>query len=114
MLSNGYRKTAGGIRNDQTDIWCYRHHEGFPSHLVRTARNQITALLHRLSYDYVMVGENDTQYGAIVSYEEAGACANLFRNNRTRISGIIGIFAKFRRRSGRGRSRDLADAGFRF
>ncbi len=81
----------------------------FPSHLVRTARNQITALLHRLGYDYVMVGENDTQYGAIVSYEEAGACANLFRNNRTRISGIIVILPNFGEELGVAEALDLAD-----
>lgn len=81
----------------------------FPSHLVQTARNQITALLHRLGYDYVMVGENDTQYGAIVSYEEAGACANLFQNNRTRISGIIVILPNFGEELGVVEALDLAD-----
>lgn len=67
----------------------------FPSHLVRTAREQITALLDRLGYDCVMVSENDTQYGAVLTYEEAQTCAKLFRANAERISGIICVLPNF-------------------
>ena len=41
----------------------------FPSHLVKTARDKITALMDRMGYDYVMVGEQDTEYGAVVTYQ---------------------------------------------
>ncbi|MCI8401521.1 MAG: fucose isomerase [Lachnospiraceae bacterium] len=67
----------------------------FPSHLVKTAREAVTALLDRLGYGYVMVGEEDTQYGAVLSYEEAKTCARLFRENRDRIDGILVILPNF-------------------
>lgn len=67
----------------------------FPSHLVKTAREQTIALLEKKGYDYVMVGEDDTQYGAVVSHEEAHICADLFRKNREIISGIIVILPNF-------------------
>ena len=67
----------------------------FPSHLVKTARDAVTSLLDRLGYDYIMVGENDTQYGAIVTYQEAKVCAELFKANREKIDGIIVIMPNF-------------------
>lgn len=67
----------------------------FPSHLVKTARNEIIALLDKLGHNYIMVGENDTQYGAVVTYDEAKICADLFRANRQDIDGIIVILPNF-------------------
>ncbi len=67
----------------------------FPSHLVKTAREQITAKLTQLGFDYIMVGEDDTKYGAVVSFEEARTCAKLFSKNRDKIDGIICILPNF-------------------
>lgn len=47
----------------------------FPSHLVKTAREKITALLNRLGFGCVMVSEEDTEFGAVLTYEEAKTCA---------------------------------------
>ena len=67
----------------------------FPSHLVKTAREKITKLLDELGYGYVMVGEEDTQYGAVLTYQEAKTCANLFKANQNLIDGIIVILPNF-------------------
>lgn len=67
----------------------------FPSHLVKTARAQITALLDALGYGCVMVSEQDTQFGAVLSYEEAKTCAKLFRAHADEISGILCILPNF-------------------
>ncbi len=67
----------------------------FPSHLVKTAREAITSLMDKLGYDYIMVGENDTEYGAVVTYKEAKVCAELFKKNREKIEGIIVILPNF-------------------
>ena len=67
----------------------------FPSHLVKTARENITKVLDSMDYSYVMVGEKDTQNGAIVSYEESKICAELFQKNRNKIDGIIVILPNF-------------------
>lgn len=67
----------------------------FPSHLVKTARAEITKLLNKLNYGYVMVGENDTNLGAVLTLEEAKVCAELFKKNSKEISGIIVILPNF-------------------
>lgn len=67
----------------------------FPSHLVKTARAQIAGVLEDIGFDYVMVGEEDTQYGAVRTFEEAEICAKLFRENRERIEGILVILPNF-------------------
>ena len=67
----------------------------FPSHLVETARKGIVDLLEKLGHDYVMVGERDTNLGAVLTLEEAKTCADLFSRNREEISGIIAVLPNF-------------------
>ncbi len=67
----------------------------FPSHLVKTAREAVKVLMDKLGYNYVMVGEEDTQYGAVLTYQEAKTCAELFKANRDRIDGILVILPNF-------------------
>src|SRR5450759_1066658 len=47
------------------------------------------ALLDKIGYKYVIVGENDTKYGVIETIEDAKKCARLFRANYEKIDGII-------------------------
>jgi len=67
----------------------------FPSHLVETARKGIVDLLEKLGHDYVIVGEKDTNLGAVLTLEEAKTCAALFNRNREKISGIIVVLPNF-------------------
>lgn len=67
----------------------------FPAHLVQTARRQIKTLLDELEYGMVMVGETETQYGAVRTLDEAKICADLFRRHREEISGIICVLPNF-------------------
>lgn len=67
----------------------------FPSHLVKTAREQITTLMDELGYEYIMVGEQDTKYGAILTYDESKICAELFRKHRDEIGGILVVMPNF-------------------
>ena len=67
----------------------------FPSHLVKTARTAIENVMNELGYEYITVGENDTQYGAVLSFEEAKTCAKLFREHRDEIGGIIVVMPNF-------------------
>lgn len=67
----------------------------FPSHLVSTARQQVTALLDSLGIAAVMVGEQDTQYGAVRTFAEAQTCAKLFRAHADEIDGILCILPNF-------------------
>lgn len=67
----------------------------FPSHLVETARRQITEALDAQGFGYVMLGSEDTDLGAVLTYEEAKTCARLFKAKREEISGIIVILPNF-------------------
>lgn len=67
----------------------------FPSHLVQTARAQISTMLAQKGYGCVMVDEAATQYGAVVTYEEALVCADLFRAHADEICGILCILPNF-------------------
>lgn len=67
----------------------------FPSHLVKTAREDIVRVLKELGYGYVMVEEQDTEYGAVLSFAEAKTCAELFKKHRDEIGGIIVVMPNF-------------------
>ncbi|MEG1926223.1 MAG: fucose isomerase, partial [Ruthenibacterium sp.] len=81
----------------------------FPSHLVKTARQQITTLLENLGYGCIMVEENDTEYGAVVTYGEAKKCAELFSAHAKEISGIICVLPNFGEELGVAQAIDLAN-----
>lgn len=88
---NGKKQTFGVIVTTR---------DFFPSHLAIEARAAIKEKLDKMGYDAVMVGENDTRFGAIVSYEEAKICAELFRSREKEISGILVILPNFGEETG--------------
>jgi len=61
----------------------------FNPKLASEGRKELIALLDKMGYKYVIVGENDTRYGVIETVEDAGKCAELFRANYGKIDGII-------------------------
>ena len=61
----------------------------FPGHLARTGREEILRALAEEGFDAVILGAEDTSYGAVESRDEAKACAALFRANRENIDGVI-------------------------
>ena len=67
----------------------------FPSSLVKGAREGIVKVLEKLGHDYVMVGENDTEYGAVLTFDEAKVCADLFKKHADEITGIIVVLPNF-------------------
>ncbi len=81
----------------------------FPSHLVKTARAQITQLLDNLGYGCIMLDENATEYGAVVTYAQAKTCAELFRAHAKEISGIICVLPNFGEELGVAEAIELAN-----
>lgn len=81
----------------------------FPSHVVRTARDQIRAKLEELGYGCLMIEETATQYGAVVSYEEACTCADFFKAHREEIDGIICVLPNFGEETGVAEAIDQAN-----
>ena len=56
-----------------------------------------------------MVEETDTQYGAVLTYEEAKTCAALFRAHADEIDGILVILPNFGEELGVAEAITLAD-----
>jgi len=81
----------------------------FPSHLVKTAREEITKLLDKLGHNYVMVSEESTKLGAVLTLDEAKISAALFNKHRDDISGIIVILPNFGEELGVAEAIDRAD-----
>jgi len=67
----------------------------FPGHLVQDGRTEMLATLASLGMEVVALGGTDTRYGAVESRDEARACAELFRQHRDRIGGVIVTLPNF-------------------
>lgn len=67
----------------------------FPAHLVTEERQRIIKKLDRLGYDYITLSEQDTPLGAVMTYNDAKKCAELFSENSSKIDGIIVILPNF-------------------
>ena len=72
----------------------------FPAHLVATAKHAVLKKLDDMGYGAITVDDNATEYGAIVTYEEAKVCAELFKAHEKEISGIIVILPNFGEETG--------------
>ncbi len=69
--------------------------DAFPIELAKQGRLEIIEVLKSMGYDFVILGENDTKCGVVETYEDAKKCAELFKKNREKISGILVILPNF-------------------
>ena len=67
----------------------------FPDRLAKEGRLEVIEVLKNLRYDYVILDEHDTKFGCIETYEDAKKCAELFKNHRNSIIGIIVVKPNF-------------------
>ncbi|MHA1460712.1 MAG: L-fucose/L-arabinose isomerase family protein, partial [Promethearchaeota archaeon] len=67
----------------------------FPDHLAKQGRSEIIGVMKELGYECVVLNENDTKFGVVETYSDAKKCAELFKKNKERISGIIVILPNF-------------------
>ena len=67
----------------------------FPGHLARTGREEMLRALSEERFEAVVLGPDDTSYGAVESRDEAKACAALFRAHRDQIAGVIVTLPNF-------------------
>ena len=61
----------------------------FPDSLIADARRDLAALGEKLGIEWVMLGEQDSKLGAVETWNDAKACAELFRRHRDRIDGVL-------------------------
>ncbi len=76
----------------------------FPSHLCKEGRETILQVLEEEGFGAVALTPEDTEYGAVVTYEDSKKCAELFKAHREEIDGIIVTLPNF------GEERGVADA----
>src|SRR5688572_13641559 len=67
----------------------------FPDHLALSGREEILKVLEKHGIRAVIPGEKETNYGAIESLREAQLCADLFRQHRDEIDGILVTLPNF-------------------
>ncbi len=67
----------------------------FPDQLVEDARKEFKLLLNELNIDAVMLSDTDTKLGGVETFQEAQKCAELFRENKERIQGILVVLPNF-------------------
>jgi L-fucose isomerase-like protein len=61
----------------------------FPDHLAKTGREEMIKALAKAGIDCLVLGPEESKYGAVETHEEAKRCAALFQKNRERIDGVI-------------------------
>jgi L-fucose isomerase-like protein len=67
----------------------------FPGHLAQTGRKDILEVLKKGGYGAVVLGDKDTKYGAVESYEDAKKCAALIAQQADKIDGVIVTLPNF-------------------
>ena len=67
----------------------------FPDHLVTEARKDINKLFGTLGIESIMLSEEDSKLGGVEVYKEAKMCADLFKQNRDKIDGVLVVLPNF-------------------
>jgi len=67
----------------------------FPDHLAKTGREEMIQILQRAGIDVVVLGPEQSKYGAVETYDEAKRCAELFRSKAEAIDGVIVTLPNF-------------------
>ncbi|MHB1355955.1 MAG: L-fucose/L-arabinose isomerase family protein [Anaerolineae bacterium] len=75
----------------------------FPHELCRDGRATILQVLAEEGFQAVVLGPDDTPYGAVETYEQSKQCAALFREHASEIDGILVTLPNF------GEERGIAD-----
>lgn len=76
----------------------------FPDHLAKTGREEILAVLEKAGAKAIVLGPEESKYGAVETYEESQRCAELFKKHAEEIDGIIVTLPNF------GEERGIVDA----
>lgn len=67
----------------------------FPAHLVSEERKKLLDKLDAMGYGAVILSENETPLGAVMTESDAEKCAELFKRNGEKIDGIIVVLPNF-------------------
>jgi L-fucose isomerase-like protein len=67
----------------------------FPDRLISEARRDLMALFQELDIEAVILDESDTKLGSVETFQHARRCADLFRQHRDRIEGVLVCLPNF-------------------
>lgn len=67
----------------------------FPSHLCQSGRETVLKVLQEEGFQVVALTPDDTEYGSVESLSDAQRCADLFRQHRDRIDGVLVTLPNF-------------------
>jgi L-fucose isomerase-like protein len=67
----------------------------FPDHLVTEARRDIMQVFDELDLQSVVLEPSDTKLGSVETWEHAKRAADLFKQNRERIDGVLVVLPNF-------------------
>lgn len=81
----------------------------FPDQLVSEARKDILELFETLDIKPVLLGDQDTKLGGVETYQDAVKCAELFKDHRDELMGILVILPNFGDERGVAETINLAD-----
>ena len=76
----------------------------FPDHLAKTGREEIIQVLEAAGATPIVLGPEESKYGAVETYAESQRCAELFKKHAEEIDGIIVTLPNF------GEERGIVDA----
>ena len=75
----------------------------FPDHLAKSGREEMLRVLTAAGIDVVALTPEQSKYGAVETRDESRRCADLFKQNRDRIDGVVVTLPNF------GEERAIAD-----
>ena len=67
----------------------------FSDDLAKQGRLEIIRVLKELGYESIILNETDTKFGVVETYSDAKKCAELFKKNKERITGILIVLPNF-------------------
>jgi L-fucose isomerase-like protein len=76
----------------------------FPDHLAKTGREEIIKVLEAAGAKAIVLGPEESKFGAVETYVESQRCAELFKKHADEIDGIIVTLPNF------GEERGIVDA----
>ncbi len=81
----------------------------FPDSLVEKARQEIVEVFEKLNLTPILLGPADSKLGGVETFQEARKCADLFRQHRDEISGVLVLLPNFGDEKGVADTLKLAD-----
>lgn len=76
----------------------------FPGHLAATGRDDMISAVEKAGHKCIILSPDDTEHGAVQSYDDAKKCAALFKEHLDEIDGVIVTLPNF------GEEREIANA----